>query len=298
MANRTKPCRLKEKNRNLKNDERIGIVLFLLPSLVGAALFFLLPLLGTVKRSFLNGNGTRFVGFANYDAALKTPAFLLALANTSRFLATCIPILLVASLFVAVLTRLVSKKWSGFFRSTFLLPIAVPTASVALLWSFAFGKTGLANGFILSLGGSPVDFLGSSAAFWVLILAYLWRNCGYNMILWVGGLNDIPQDIYAAASVDGASALQTFLKITLPNLKSTIFLTALLSLINGFKVFREAYLLAGSYPALPIYQLQHLFNHWFDHLQVDTLSAAAVLLAIALAGIIFALAHLLKRSRP
>lgn len=136
-----------------------------------------------------------------------------------------------------------------------------------------------------------VDFMGSSAAFWVLIFTYLWRNNGYDMLLWLAGLEIIPRPLYEAAAVDGATPFQTFVFITLPNLLPTVVLTTILSLVNSFKVFREAYLVAGNYPQESIYLLQHLFNNWFLSLDIGKLSAAAVLLALGLGCIVYLLYH-------
>ncbi|MDD2214804.1 MAG: sugar ABC transporter permease [Oscillospiraceae bacterium] len=129
---------------------------------------------------------------------------------------------------------------------------------------------------------------------WVLILTYLWKNSGYDMILWLAGLDGISDNLYDAAHVDGAGWLQTFRYITLPSLAPTVGLVAILSLLSSFKVFREAYLVAGSYPHDSIYQLQHLFNNWFVKLEISRLCAAAVLLAIVLLIFIMLLLRLFR----
>jgi multiple sugar transport system permease protein len=129
--------------------------------------------------------------------------------------------------------------------------------------------------------------MGTEAAFWVLIVTYLWKNSGFDMVLWLAGLDSISASLYEAARVDGANALQCFRYITLPGLLPTTGLIAILSLLNGFKVFREAYLVAGPYPHDSIYQLQHLFNNWFANMDITRLCAAAVLLCVVLLAIIF-----------
>ena len=144
---------------------------------------------------------------------------------------------------------------------------------------------------------APVDFMGTGAAFWVLIGTYLWKNSGYDMILWLAGLDGIPESVYEAAAVDGAGRWITFWRVTLPELSATLFLTAVLSLLNTFKVFREAYLVAGSYPQSDsIYLLQHLFNNWFLKLDMGRLAAAAVLVALVLLGVILLWQRLLRRE--
>ena len=106
------------------------------------------------------------------------------------------------------------------------------------------------------------------------------------MVLWLSGITSISPALYESASLDGANSWQRFLKITLPNLIPTLFTVTVLSLLNSFKVFREAYLIAGSYPHESIYLLQHLFNNWFTKLDVDKMCAGAVLMAITVISVI------------
>ena len=120
----------------------------------------------------------------------------------------------------------------------------------------------------------------------VLIFTYIWKNVGYDMVLWLSGITSISPALYESASLDGANSWQRFFKITLPNLIPTLFTVTVLSLLNSFKVFREAYLIAGSYPHESIYLLQHLFNNWFTKLDVDKMCAGAVLMAITVISVI------------
>ena len=152
------------------------------------------------------------------------------------------------------------------------------------------------NGALAALGAQPVDFMGTGAAFWVLVLTYVWKNAGYDMVLWLAGLDGISADLYEAAAVDGAGAWQKFWHITLPNLLPTLALVGVLSLLNSFKAFREAFLVGGSYPHESMYLLQHLFNNWFLSLDLPRLTAAAVLTALALSGLILALQRMWNRS--
>ena len=128
----------------------------------------------------------------------------------------------------------------------------------------------------------PVDWIGSKAAFGVLVFAYLWKNFGYDMVLWLSGLSAINPALYEAAQIDGAGSLQRFVRITLPNLMPTLFTITVLSLLNSFKVFREAYLIAGGYPDDSIYLLQHFMNNNFQNLNYQKISAAAVSIVAAL----------------
>ena len=261
-------------------------------------MFYLVPFVEVVRRSFTDALGRRFVGLTNYKTVLANSAFRTAAANSARFLCVCIPALLALSLVMALLIRAAGRR-GKMFSASFLLPLAVPVASIVLLWKVLFAQNGLVNTVLMALELQPVDFMGTGAAFWVLIATYLWKNSGYDMVLWAAGLDRIPKSQYEAASVDGANAWQVFRAITWPGLRPTLGLTALLSLINSFKVFREAYLVAGSYPHESIYLLQHLFNNWFLDLELGRITAAAVIVVgtmLAGAGALWALRRRLQRN--
>ncbi|MCC8129569.1 MAG: sugar ABC transporter permease, partial [Clostridiales bacterium] len=257
----------------------------ILPSLAGVCIFVLIPFADTVRRSFCNAMGNRWVGLTNYSQVLTNSAFQLAAENTAKFLCVCLPLLLGVSLALALMVRAQHRK-NSVFQSTFPLPMAVPVSAIVLLWKVLFSDSGLLNGVIISLGGEPVSFLSTNAAFWVLVVTYLWKNAGYDMILWLAGLDNISKDLYEAAAADGAGPLQQFRYITLPELRPMVGVVGLLSLINSFKVFREAYLVAGNYPHESMYLLQHLFNNWFLDLDMGRLTAAACLMVLVLLGVI------------
>ncbi|MDD4851215.1 MAG: sugar ABC transporter permease [Gemmiger sp.] len=262
----------------------MAVFCFLAPSMAGVATFYCIPFLDVLRRSVADTLGQTFVGLANCRAVLQNGAFRLAAKNTARFLATCIPLLLLCSLLLALLVHAAGPRGKP-YQTTFLLPMAIPVASIVLLWRVLFASHGLCNRVLTSLGATPVDFMGTGAAFWVLIATYLWKNSGYDMVLWLAGLGRIPQQQYEAAAVDGAGTWQVFWHITWPGLRPAFCLAALLSLINSFKVFREAYLVAGQYPHESIYLLQHLFNNWFLSLELGRMSAGATLMVVAGLGL-------------
>ena len=134
--------------------------------------------------------------------------------------------------------------------------------------------------------------MNTGASFAVLVFSYIWKNLGYTMILWLAGLASVPQSVYEAAEMDGAKKSVQFFKITLPLIRPMIFTIVVLSFLNSFKVFREAYLVAGNYPQEDIYLLQHLFNNWFLSLSVDKMAAASVLLAGVIGGFVLILQRL------
>lgn len=254
---------------------------FLAPSLLGVATFFLLPSLEAARRSFTNATGTRFVWFDNYTTVLTNDAFILATGNTGRFLLVCIPLLLVLSLALALYLR-TSTTFRRLMKSALLVPLAVPVFTAALLTSVLFDVNGLANDVLAQLGAQPVSWLDTDAAFWVLVGNYLWRNLGYCVVLWLAALSCIPERLFEAARSDRASAWQTARRITLPMALPSLPVVVILAVINAFKVYREAYLVAGSYPHDSMYLLPHLFNNWFASLAVGKLAAAGVLLGAVL----------------
>ena len=264
---------------------------FLLPNLFGVLYFSLIPMMQVLFRSFQSAIGGRWVGIQNYVTVMGNAAFQRAIANTGKFTAVCIPLLIVISLALAVLLYSIPAVGSA-LRSIFLMPMAVPAASVVLVWKALFHKKGLINGALLALGGSGVDWMGSGAAFWMLVISYLWKNLGYTVVLWMAGLAGIPESMYEAAQVDGANALQTFLHITLPNLRGSAYTITVLSLLNSFKVFREAWLVAGDYPHESMYLLQHLYNNWFRELDFDKIAAASVMTSV----VVFILIGFLRKA--
>ena len=255
--------------------------LLLAPSLLGVGIFTLIPFADVFRRSFQKAVGTGFVGLGNYRTVLDNQAFQLAAGNTGRFLFVCLPLLLVLSLFVALLLEKLGRK-GNFLKSGFLLPMAVPAASVVLFWQLFFDREGILNHILEIFHIQGPDYMNSSGAFGVLVAVYIWKNLGYDMILWLSGLLGIPESLYEAARIDGAGEFQCFWYITRPLLVQTAFLTGTLSLVNAFKVFREAWMIAGNYPHDSIYMLQNLFNNWFTKLDMQKMTAGAVMLAAVL----------------
>lgn len=263
--------------RKLKRTPWKEVFLFLFPGFAGVCLFVLLPFGDVVRRSFFTAVTEEWAGFSNYEIILHNQAFLLAAKNTLRFMCLCLPLLIVISLFLAY--GLSKSKYMKLLKSLYLLPMAIPAAAVVLVWKLLFDRQGMLNGIWEPLFGTQVDYMGTKAAFWVLVVSYIWKNLGYTVILWLAGIMGISQGMIDAARVDGAGEGICFFRIILPNLKPTLYTITVLSFLNSFKVFREAYLVAGAYPHESMYLLQHLFNNWFLNLDMDKMAAAAVLTA-------------------
>ena len=295
-----KPLPLRARTKGKRGGRRHGeagvALAFLAPSLIGVCGMFLLPTGDVVRRSFLSAMGDTFVGLENYRTIFANESFQLAVSNTVRFILICIPLLLALSLGVALLLYKM-KRLQDLFRTTYLLPLVVPVTSVVMIIQTVFQKNGLLSALCVTFGGTAFDWLNSEYAFFVVVACYLWKYLGYNVILWLAGLSAIPESYYEAARVDGANEAQSFFAITLPLLKGTMFITLVLGLINSFKVFREAYLVAGRYPNSSIYMLQHVLSNWFSDLDMQKISAAAVLLMVFILALVLLAQSVLERRK-
>ncbi len=274
--------------RRKKAKRQWAGLFFVLPSLLGVIIFLWIPFLDTIRRAFVGSVSGAWAGLKNFQMVLENEAFGLAVRNTVRFTAICIPLLIVLSLLAA----LVLQQWGRlgkWIKSAFLVPMAIPAASVVLLWRLTFHRNGFINGFLHLFGITGPDWMNTDAAFWVLVFSYLWKNLGYDIVLWLAGLSGISRSLYEAARVDGAGKLACFRYITLPSLKPSLYTISVLSFLNSFKVFREAYLVAGDYPQESMYLLQHVFNNWYRNLDLDKMAAGAALTAVFVFGLILLL---------
>ena len=272
--------------RRVKNRS----ALFLLPSVIGVALFFVLPFFVVIYYSMIdNPISGQFVFLDNFYNVLTNKAFQLAMLNTLRFSIIAVPLIIVLSLGLAFL---LDKQIPGKskIRAAFLSPMMVPVASVILIWQVLFDYNGVLNELILNLGGGKVDWLKSVHAQIVIVLLFIWKNLGYNMVLFMAAIANIPREVVEVAELESATKWQIFISLKLRYLSSSILFVTILSLINSFKIFREVYLLTGDYPYETLYLLQHYMNNMFRSLDYQKLSAAAILMSlvmIVLIGILF-----------
>lgn len=259
---------------------------FMIPSICGVLLFFILPFFVVIYYAVIDSNTTaNFVGIENFTKLFQNAAFKLALKNTGTFSLTAVPFAVILSLALAVLLdRELPMK--SVFRTIFLSPMIVPAASIILIWQVIFDYNGLINEITALFGAAPVEWLKSDYGYIVVVLLFLWKNIGYNMIMFMSALAAIPKDIIEVAMLDGCSPVQRFFKIKLRYLASTITYVTIMSLINSFKVFREVFLLVGSYPYDSMYTLQHFMNNTFKGFDYQKLSAAAIVLCLIMIVVI------------
>lgn len=269
-----------------RNRERLFSSLCIVPGFAGVLIFFLIPFGIVIYYSVVNNPVMHeFVFLDNFKALFRNSAFITAAKNTAMFSAVSVPLAVVLSLALAVMLE-ANIPGKSVFRTFFLSPLMVPTASVVLVWQVLFHNHGTLNQIIEALGGAPVDWMKSSSGQIIIVCMFLWKNLGYNMILFMSALAAIPRDVIEVAALEGAGRMYQFFHIKLRYLSPTILFVFILSLINSFKIFREVYLLTGDYPYDRMYMLQHFMNNTFNSLDYQKLSAAAVVFAIVMTAII------------
>ncbi|MCQ2080017.1 MAG: sugar ABC transporter permease [Lachnospiraceae bacterium] len=284
-----KKYRVKPKNYMDKKDAKSKRVswLFLFPSLTGVMLFFLVPYFIIIFYSFIMNPPTdySFVGFKNYFTVFNNAAFRTASLNTIKFTFLAVPLAVVIPLLLALLLD-IKIPFKSQFRTAFLTPLMVPVASVVLVWQVIFHYNGLGNEILNSLNIDSVDWFNSEQALFVIVVLFLWKNIGYNMILFMAALGSVPRDLLEVAYLENASGWNIFWNIKFRYMTSTLLFVTIMSIINSFKVFREIFLLKGAHPTSYMYMLQTYMNNKFDALDHHLLSAAAIVMSIVMIIII------------
>ena len=231
--------------------------MFVAPALVVIGVFFLLPVIAALALSFTdfdlyalaNMKNLRLIAFDNYIEVLRTPLFWKSLINTLYFVVVGVPLSIAASLGAASLLNSPLAKLKGIFRTALFAPVVTTIVAVALIWRYMFNtRYGLINDALIHLGFSPIDWLGDPH--WsmpAIILFAVWKNFGYNMIILLAGLQAIPQDLYEAARIDGASVWAQFRHITLPSLRPVLLLVSIITVAGYFQLFAEPYELPTHY---------------------------------------------------
>lgn len=278
------------KEKTKKNTEIAKIkrksALFLAPSVIGVSLFFVLPFLVVIFYSVVNNPiQHKFVFLKNYINVWNNAAFRLAAGNTLKFSLIAVPLVVILSMALAFALD-ATIPFKSQIRTLFLSPMMVPIASVVLIWQVLFHYNGVVNEFVKFFGGRQIDWFKSDYAQIVLVILFVWKNLGYNMILFMAAISNIPKEIVEVAQLERAKKWQIFLYIKTRYLSSTILFVTILSLINSFKVFREVYLLTGDYPYDSLYLLQHFMNNTFNSLDYQKLSAAAIIMSLVMIVII------------
>ncbi|MBN8706345.1 MAG: sugar ABC transporter permease [Bacteroidetes bacterium] len=254
-----------------------SVFLFLGPALGAIGVFFFIPVIAAFFMSFTdfdiyslgNWDFARFVGFANYQKLMENPVFWQALKNTFYFVLVGGPLSIAVSLMAAMMLNSPLTKLRSMFRVVYFLPVVTTLVAVAVIWRYIYHpKFGLLNYGLSFLDISPVDWLGDP--FWAmpsLIIMAVWKNFGYNMIIFIAGLQNIPKDLYESAMLEGANPWQQFRYITLPMLAPTTVFITLMTIIGYFQFFAEPYVMTQGGPlnetlSIVLYMYQEGFRWW------------------------------------
>lgn len=266
--------------------------LFLTPAVLLIAVMSFYPMIRAFILSFQTGIGanTKFDGLANYKAMLSDQVFMKSVGNTFLYLIIQVPVMLIMALILASILNNKNLKFKGLFRTMIFLPCATSLVAYALIFRSLFANDGLINHIFVSLKilDTPYSFLTNAfSAKVVIILALLWRWTGYNMVFYLSGLQNIEYSIYEAARIDGASPIQTFFKITVPLLKPTILLTAIMSTNGTLQLFDESVNLTDGGPANATITMSHyIYNVSFKYMPKFGFAAAMSFFILILVAIL------------
>ena len=280
----------------MSTGSRLAGWMFAGPALLVIALFFALPVLAALVLSLTDFDiyaladldNLRFVGIDNYGALLANPLFWKALGNTFYFVIVGVPLSIGVSLGAALLLQSKLGRFKPFFRTAFFAPVVTTVVAVAVIWRYLFHtKYGLVNWGLGGLGIDPIDWLGDPHwAMPTIIVFAVWKNFGYNMIIFLAGLQAIPEDLYEAARIDGASAWSQFRHVTLPLLGPVLLLVGILTMAGYFQLFAEPYVMTQGGPLESTVSVLYLmYEQGFKWWNLGAASAVAFVLFALMGGI-------------
>jgi multiple sugar transport system permease protein len=277
---------------------------FVAPALAVIAIFFFLPIVAAFGISltdfdiyaFADLANLRFVGFGNYLKLLETPLFWQALGNTLYFVAVGVPLSIAASLGTALLLNSRLARCKPLFRTALFAPVVTTLVAVAVIWRYLFNtRYGLLNYALGGIGIDPIDWLGDPHwAMPAIILFAVWKNFGYNMIIFLAGLQAVPEELYEAARIDGASVWRQFRSVTLPMLSPVLLLVSILTIAGYFQLFAEPYVMTQGGPLQStVSVLYFMYEQGFKWWNLGAASAVAFVLFL----LIFAVTALQLRRK-
>lgn len=269
-----------------RNQWKIAMV-FLLPYLVIFSIFRFVPSVGGLVVSFFKwslGGDPKFIGIDNYVNLAQDGSFYTSIRNTLSFFVLTVPVLVVASLLLAML---LNQKLAGrrVMRTISIIPYVLIPSIVGIMWNWMFDNNfGLLNYYIKKLGGSPVFWLTDERfALIAVSIVVVWTYIGYDMILFLAGLQGIPKETYEAAEVDGASTFQVFWHITLPLLKPVTMMVSTLTLVNVVQLFDQIYVMTNGGPGTStLTMVQYMYTSAFTNYELGYGSAIEVVILVLL----------------
>jgi multiple sugar transport system permease protein len=283
--------------------------LFLLPALGLIGVFFVLPVLAGFFLSFTDfdiyaigdPSVARFVGFQNYARAISDAEFWNALRNTFYFVVVGGPLSVLASLGAALLVNARLARAKGLFRVVFFMPVVTTLVAVAIVWrDLDHPRYGLLDWALGAFGVAPIDWLGDPRwAMPAIILLAVWKNFGYNMIILLAGLQSIPDELYEAARIDGASMWRQFRHVTMPMLAAILVMVSILTIAGYFQLFAEPYVMTQGGPLQSTVSVLYLmYEEGFKWWNLGSASAVAFLLALLIFGVTALQLRWAQRANP
>lgn len=285
------------KNNTLNKRSNINAAyIFLTPALAAIFVFFFLPVIAAFLISFTDFDiyalgdysNARFVGIDNYLKIFSDPLFWKAISNTFYFVIMAGPLSIMVSLLAAMVLNAKIVRFKAIFRLTYFLPVVTTLIAVAIVWRFIYHpRFGILNYLISFVGINPIDWLGDPIfAMPAIVIMAVWKNFGYNMIIFIAGLQNIPEHLYEAAFLEGANAWQRFRYITLPMLAPTTIFISIITMIGFFQLFAEPYIMTQGGPLNSTLSIvQYMYQEGFRWWNMGYSAALAfVLFAIILIG--------------
>ncbi|NOT89964.1 MAG: sugar ABC transporter permease [Lysobacter sp.] len=280
---------------------------FVAPALIVLGVFFGLPVFSALLLSLTDFDlyaladwrNLRFVGLGNYSELLQMPIFWKSLGNTFYFVIVGVPLSIAVSLGAALLLNAPATRFRVFFRTALFAPVVTTLVAVAVIWRYLFHTSyGLVNWALGYLGIPAVDWLGDPHwAMPTIILLAVWKNFGYNMVIFLAGLQAIPQDLYEAARIDGASRRRQFLHITLPMLGPVLMVVGVITVAGYFQLFAEPYVMTRGDPLQStVSVLYFMFEEGFRWWNLGRASAVAFLLFLIILAVTAAMMRFGRRK--
>lgn len=250
---------------------------FLTPAVASILIFFFIPVIAAFIMSFTDFDiyalasydNVRFIGFRNYSQLFDDPLFWQSLANTVYYVVLATPLSIAVSLAAALLLNSKLIKYKGIFRLSYFIPYITTLVAVAIVWRFIYHpKFGILNYFLSLFDIQPLDWLGNpNLAMPAIVLMSVWKTFGYNMIIFIAGLQNIPEELYEAASIEGANEWHKFKTITIPMLAPTTLFVSIITIVGYFQLFAEPYIMTQGGPlnktlSIVGYMYQEGFRWW------------------------------------
>ena len=286
--------------RRQKRETLFGYI-FTGPQIIGYLSFVLFPMIFSLVLCFCQwdlSDTLTFVGFKNFEAIFRDKIFWKSIGNTFLYLCIVVPLTLITSLTLALLTNR-KLPFMKFYRAAFFLPMVTSTVAIAMVWIFIYQpEGGIINSFLNSLGvmNAPKWLLDPKFARWAVSILSIWLKAGYYYIIFDAGLKNIPNELYEAADIDGASLFRKVRKITIPMLSSVMFFVSVMLFIDVFNMFNEVYIMTSGGPDYSTYTLSmYIYFYAFNQFDMGRAAVASWIL-FSFVGIVTAIQFIIKKK--